>query len=295
MEWDLQRLFGLLCTSVGRLRPLKSWQKRYCIPEVLTAVVLCPLKSWQLWYRVPWSPDSCGIVSPEFLTAVVLCPLKSWQVWYCVPWSPSSCGIVSPKVLTAVVLCPPEVMTAVVLCPPEVLTAMVLCLLKFWQLWYCVPWSSDSCGIVSPESPHSCGIVSPEVLTAVVLCPLKFWQLWYCVPWSSDSCGIVSPEVLTALVLRPPEVLKALHDGWCVRNIGMSGMRILAPSPCRTVCHQFTSCCSYPPLFFYCRICSIRNMASRQLQYMLYQIRRPLGLAFVIYFWWLGELLLLYI
>ncbi len=27
----------------------------------------------------------------------------------------------------------------------------------------------------------------------------------------------------------------------------------------------------------------------------LYQIRRPLGLAFVIYFWWLGELLLLYI
>jgi hypothetical protein len=28
---------------------------------------------------------------------------------------------------------------------------------------------------------------------------------------------------------------------------------------------------------------------------ILYQIRRPLGLAFVIYFWWLGELLLLYI
>jgi hypothetical protein len=27
----------------------------------------------------------------------------------------------------------------------------------------------------------------------------------------------------------------------------------------------------------------------------LYQIRRPLGLAFVIYFWWLGELLPLYI
>jgi hypothetical protein len=27
----------------------------------------------------------------------------------------------------------------------------------------------------------------------------------------------------------------------------------------------------------------------------LYQIRRPLGLAFVIYFWLLGELLLLYI
>ncbi len=27
----------------------------------------------------------------------------------------------------------------------------------------------------------------------------------------------------------------------------------------------------------------------------LYQIRRPLGLVFVIYFWWLGELLLLYI
>ncbi len=27
----------------------------------------------------------------------------------------------------------------------------------------------------------------------------------------------------------------------------------------------------------------------------VYQIRRPLGLAFVIYFWWLGELLLLYI
>jgi hypothetical protein len=29
--------------------------------------------------------------------------------------------------------------------------------------------------------------------------------------------------------------------------------------------------------------------------FVLYQIRRPLGLAFVIYFWWLGELLLLYI
>jgi hypothetical protein len=28
---------------------------------------------------------------------------------------------------------------------------------------------------------------------------------------------------------------------------------------------------------------------------VLYQIRRPHGLAFVIYFWWLGELLLLYI
>jgi hypothetical protein len=28
---------------------------------------------------------------------------------------------------------------------------------------------------------------------------------------------------------------------------------------------------------------------------LLYQIRRPLGLVFVIYFWWLGELLLLYI
>ncbi len=28
---------------------------------------------------------------------------------------------------------------------------------------------------------------------------------------------------------------------------------------------------------------------------VLYQIRRPYGLAFVIYFWWLGELLLLYI
>ena len=28
---------------------------------------------------------------------------------------------------------------------------------------------------------------------------------------------------------------------------------------------------------------------------ILYQIRRPLGLVFVIYFWWLGELLLLYI
>jgi hypothetical protein len=27
----------------------------------------------------------------------------------------------------------------------------------------------------------------------------------------------------------------------------------------------------------------------------LYQIRRPLGLAFVIYFWWLGNLLLFYI
>jgi hypothetical protein len=27
----------------------------------------------------------------------------------------------------------------------------------------------------------------------------------------------------------------------------------------------------------------------------MYQIRRPLGLVFVIYFWWLGELLLLYI
>ena len=27
----------------------------------------------------------------------------------------------------------------------------------------------------------------------------------------------------------------------------------------------------------------------------VYQIRRPYGLAFVIYFWWLGELLLLYI
>ena len=27
----------------------------------------------------------------------------------------------------------------------------------------------------------------------------------------------------------------------------------------------------------------------------VYQIRRPLGLAFVIYFWWLGEFLLLYI
>jgi hypothetical protein len=29
--------------------------------------------------------------------------------------------------------------------------------------------------------------------------------------------------------------------------------------------------------------------------YVMYQIRRPLGLVFVIYFWWLGELLLLYI
>jgi hypothetical protein len=29
--------------------------------------------------------------------------------------------------------------------------------------------------------------------------------------------------------------------------------------------------------------------------YVLYQIRRPLGLAFVIYFWWLGDLLPLYI
>ncbi len=29
--------------------------------------------------------------------------------------------------------------------------------------------------------------------------------------------------------------------------------------------------------------------------FLLYQIRRPLGLVFVIYFWWLGELLLLYI
>ncbi len=28
---------------------------------------------------------------------------------------------------------------------------------------------------------------------------------------------------------------------------------------------------------------------------IVYQIRRPYGLAFVIYFWWLGELLLLYI
>jgi hypothetical protein len=28
---------------------------------------------------------------------------------------------------------------------------------------------------------------------------------------------------------------------------------------------------------------------------VMYQIRRPYGLAFVIYFWWLGELLLLYI
>jgi hypothetical protein len=28
---------------------------------------------------------------------------------------------------------------------------------------------------------------------------------------------------------------------------------------------------------------------------LLYQIRRPLGLAFVIYFWWLGDLLPLYI
>ncbi len=27
----------------------------------------------------------------------------------------------------------------------------------------------------------------------------------------------------------------------------------------------------------------------------MYQIRRPLGLVFVIYHWWLGELLLLYI
>ncbi len=27
----------------------------------------------------------------------------------------------------------------------------------------------------------------------------------------------------------------------------------------------------------------------------VYQIRRPLGLVFVIYFWWLGELLLFYI
>ncbi len=27
----------------------------------------------------------------------------------------------------------------------------------------------------------------------------------------------------------------------------------------------------------------------------LYQIRRPLGLVFVIYFWWLGDLLPLYI
>jgi hypothetical protein len=29
--------------------------------------------------------------------------------------------------------------------------------------------------------------------------------------------------------------------------------------------------------------------------YRLYQIRRPLGLVFVIYHWWLGKLLLLYI
>ncbi len=29
--------------------------------------------------------------------------------------------------------------------------------------------------------------------------------------------------------------------------------------------------------------------------FVMYQIRRPLGLVFVIYFWWLGELLLLYI
>ncbi len=31
------------------------------------------------------------------------------------------------------------------------------------------------------------------------------------------------------------------------------------------------------------------------MQNPMYQIRRPYGLAFVIYFWWLGELLLLYI
>ncbi len=34
---------------------------------------------------------------------------------------------------------------------------------------------------------------------------------------------------------------------------------------------------------------------SKKRPFILYQIRRPLGLAFVIYFWWLGDLLPLYI
>jgi hypothetical protein len=46
----------------------------------------------------------------------------------------------------------------------------------------------------------------------------------------------------------------------------------------------------YVHLFYVCR-----KQAIGMKIYTLYQIRRPYGLAFVIYFWWLGELLLLYI
>ncbi len=105
--------------------------------------------------------------------------------------------------------------------------------MKSWQLWYCVPWSSDSCGIASPWSPDSCGIVSPwspygcgfvppEFLQVVYCVPWnpdicgivsQSWQLLYCVPWSSDSCGIVSPEILTAMVLC---LLKFWQLWYCV-------------------------------------------------------------------------------
>ncbi len=41
--------------------------------------------------------------------------------------------------------------------------------------------------------------------------------------------------------------------------------------------------------------CQVYNPSPPDSYSSMYQIRRPLGLVFVIYFWWLGELLLLYI
>ncbi len=56
----------------------------------------------------------------------------------------------------------------------------------------------------------------------------------------------------------------------------------------------------YPVIYFYYSVRSyVRTIfvqwKMENFYKKMYQIRRPLGLAFVIYFWWLGELLLLYI
>jgi hypothetical protein len=62
-----------------------------------------------------------------------------------------------------------------------------------------------------------------------------------------------------------------------------TGMLILE-SDCRKVCTLIV----IVNVFLKYRILKNRHN-------FMYQIRRPYGLAFVIYFWWLGELLLLYI
>ena len=46
---------------------------------------------------------------------------------------------------------------------------------------------------------------------------------------------------------------------------------------------------------FYLDVVPEQSLKTFEEKKAVYQIRRPLGLVFVIYFWWLGELLLLYI